>query len=329
MSVIPGTSEPAASMAEDSSTAAVEVVGLRKTYGDTVAVDDVSFSVNEGEIFGILGPNGAGKTTTVECVIGLRNPDSGTMRVMGLDPRVDREALHAMVGVQLQSSALPGQLRVGEILDLFHSFYQDPADLNEIVGALDLAGKRRTFYRSLSGGLKQRVSIALALIGRPRVAVLDEMTTGLDPQARRDTWGLIESIRDRGVTILLVTHYMDEAERLCDRVALFDQGKVVAIDTPEGLADRAGAAKRVRFVPSGPFEDRLLTGLPEVSRVEHDSEHVVVTGSGELANVVILALAQAGVTATDLHLASANLEDAFVALTGRHLHEEVPGRVHR
>ena len=265
----------------------------------------------------------------MECLIGLRVPDAGMMRVMGLDPRVDREALHAMVGVQLQSSALPGQLRVGEILDLFHSFYQDPADLNEIVGALDLAGKRRTFYRSLSGGLKQRVSIALALIGRPRVAVLDEMTTGLDPQARRDTWGLIESIRDRGVTILLVTHYMDEAERLCDRVALFDRGQVVAIDTPEGLADRAGVAKRVRFVRSAPFEDRLLTGLPEVSGVEHDGEHVVVTGSGELANVVILALAGAGVTASDLHLDSANLEDAFLALTGRHFHEEVPGRVHR
>jgi ABC-2 type transport system ATP-binding protein len=159
--------------------------------------------------------------------------------------------------------------------------------------------------------------------------VLDEMTTGLDPQARRDTWGLIEAVRDRGVTILLVTHYMDEAERLCDRVALFDRGKVVAIDTPEGLADRAGVAKRVRFTPSAPFEDRLLTRLPEVTSVEHDGEHVVVTGSGELANVVILTLASAGVTATDLHLDSANLEDAFVALTGRHFHEEVPGRVHR
>lgn len=329
MGVILGTSKPGVKADGGRPAVAVEVAHLRKTYGPTVAVEDVSFSVNEGEIFGILGPNGAGKTTTVECVIGLRAPDAGTMRVMGLDPRVERDALHAMVGVQLQSSMLPAQLRVGEILDLFHSFYQDPADLDEIVGALDLAGKRKDFYRSLSGGLKQRLSIALALIGRPKVAVLDEMTTGLDPQARRDTWGLIEAVRDRGVTILLVTHYMDEAERLCDRVALFDRGKVVAIDTPEGLADRAGVAKRVRFVPSGPFEDRLLTGLPEVSGVAHDGEHIVVTGSGELANVVILTLAAAGVTATDLHLDSANLEDAFVALTGRHFHEEVAGRVHR
>jgi ABC-2 type transport system ATP-binding protein len=329
MSVIPGVTEPVNSADGGRPAAAVEVSGLRKTYGTTVAVDDVSFSVNQGEIFGILGPNGAGKTTTVECVIGLRTPDAGMIRVMGLDPRVDRDALHAMVGVQLQSSALPAQLRVGEILDLFHSFYRDPVNLEEIVEALDLGDKRGSFYRSLSGGLKQRLSIALALIGRPRVAVLDEMTTGLDPQARRDTWGLIEAVRDRGVTILLVTHYMDEAERLCDRVALFDRGKVVAIDPPEDLADRAGAAKRVRFTPSAPFEDRLLTRLPEVTSVEHDGEHVVVTGSGELANVVILTLASAGVTATDVHLDSANLEDAFVALTGRHFHEEVPGRVHR
>jgi ABC-2 type transport system ATP-binding protein len=329
MNAIPAIGDPTGDAAEDSSVAAVEVVRLRKTYGETVAVDDVSFSVRQGEIFGILGPNGAGKTTTVECVIGLRVADAGTIRVLGLDPRAQRDALHAVVGVQLQSSALPGQLRVGEILDLFHSFYRDPADVEEIVEALDLAGKRKVFYRSLSGGLKQRVSVALALIGRPRIAVLDEMTTGLDPQARRDTWGLIEAIRDRGVTILLVTHYMDEAERLCDRVALFDRGKVVAIDTPAGLAARAGVGKRVRFVPSGLVDDRLLTSLPEVSGVERDGDHVVVTGSGELANAVILTLARSGVTARNLELDSASLEDAFVALTGRHFREEVPGKVHR
>jgi ABC-2 type transport system ATP-binding protein len=309
--------------------AAIAVSHLRKTYGPTVAVDDVSFSVAEGEIFGILGPNGAGKTTTVECVIGLRTPDAGVIRVMGLDPQKNRAELHAIVGAQLQASILPARLKVGEILELFHSFYSQPADLAEIVDSLGLAEKRNEYYRSLSGGLKQRVSVALALIGNPRVAVLDEMTTGLDPQARRDTWALIEAVRDRGVTIILVTHYMDEAERLCDRVALLDRGSVVAIDTPEGLADRAGVAKRVRFVPSRPFDDRLLTGLPGVRGVEHDGEHVIVTGSGELANAVILALAAAGVTATGLHLDSANLEDAFVQMTGRHIHEDGIGRVHR
>jgi ABC-2 type transport system ATP-binding protein len=308
---------------------AIDVSHLRKAYGPMVAVDDVSFSVRKGEIFGVIGPNGAGKTTTVECVIGLRSPDGGTLRVLGLDPRPDRDQLHAIVGVQLQASSLPGQLKVGEILDLFHAFYRDPADLDEIVDVLRLDDKLTSYYRSLSGGLKQRVSIALALIGRPKVAVLDEMTTGLDPQARRDTWELIEAVRDRGVTLLLVTHYMDEAERLCDRVALFDHGKVVAIDTPAGLAGRAGVEKRVRFVPSGPFDDALLAGLPEVSRVEHDGNHVDVIGSGELANAVILTLAGAGVAANDLHLDTANLEDAFVALTGRHIHQEVPGRVHR
>lgn len=307
---------------------AVEVTHLRKTYGATVAVDDVSFSVRKGEIFGILGPNGAGKTTTVECVIGLRKPDTGAIVVMGFDPQVDREAVHAIVGVQLQESSLPARLKVGEILDLFHSFYREAADLDEIVDALSLEGKLNDYYGSLSGGLKQRVSVALALIGRPRVAVLDEMTTGLDPQARRDTWGLIEGVRDRGVTILLVTHYMEEAERLCDRVALLDRGRIVAIDTPEGLADRAGVNKRVRFVPSRPFDDRLLTDLPAVSSVEHEGAHVIVTGSGELANSVILTLAAAGVTANELRLDTANLEDAFVQLTGRHLHGGI-GRVHR
>jgi len=308
--------------------ATIEVRHLRKTYRATVAVDDVSFSVRDGEIFGILGPNGAGKTTTVECVIGLRSPDAGDIRVMGLDPRVDREELHVIVGAQLQASALPGQLKVGEILDLYHSFYPEAADLGEITDSLGLAEKRNAYYKSLSGGLKQRVSVALALIGNPRVAVLDEMTTGLDPQARRDTWQLIEQVRDRDVTIILVTHYMDEAERLCDRVALLDRGRVVAIDTPEGLAGRAGVDKRVRFVPSKSFDDRLLAGLPEVSKLERDGGHVIVTGSGDLANAVILTLAAAGVTASDLHLDTANLEDAFVALTGRHIHDEI-GRVHR
>lgn len=308
--------------------AAIDVRHLRKAYRATVAVDDVSFSVREGEIFGILGPNGAGKTTTVECVIGLRRPDAGDIRVMGLDPQPDREELHVIVGAQLQASALPGQLKVSEILDLYHSFYPDAADLGEIMDSLGLAEKRNAYYRSLSGGLKQRLSIALALIGNPKVAVLDEMTTGLDPQARRDTWQLIEQVRDRDVTIILVTHYMDEAERLCDRIALLDRGRIVAIDTPEGLAGRAGVDKRVRFAPSKSFDDRLLTGLPEVSKVERDGGHVIVTGSGDLANAVILTLAAAGVTAGGLHLDTASLEDAFVALTGRHLHDEI-GRVHR
>jgi ABC-2 type transport system ATP-binding protein len=221
------------------------------------------------------------------------------------------------VGVQLQASALPDKLRVGEILDMYRSFYRHPADVGELIEVLGLAGKRKDFYRSLSGGQRQRLSVALALVGQPKIAVLDEMTTGLDPQARRDAWALIEGIRDRGVTIVLVTHFMEEAERLCDRVALIDHGRVAALDTPAGLAARARGGKSVRFAPSAPIDDGLLTALPEVTRIEHEGQHVVVTGTGELVNAVILALASAGVTARDVQLDSSNLEDAFVKLTGR------------
>ncbi len=301
---------------------AVQISHLRKTYGTLVAVDDLSLSVSEGEIFGILGPNGAGKTTTVECAVGLRQPDSGTVRLLGLDPHTDRDRVREIVGVQLQSSAFPGKLRVSEILDMYRSFYPEPADVTELVEVLGLADKGRAYYRSLSGGQRQRLSVVVALIGGPKIAVLDEMTTGLDPQARRDTWGLIEDVRERGVTIVLVTHFMEEAERLCDRVALVDGGRVVALDSPAGLAARARGGKQVRFLPSGPFDERVLTSLPEVTAVAHDGRHVVVTGTGELVNEIIIALQAAGVTAQDVQLDSSNLEDAFVQLTGHQLHEE-------
>ncbi len=301
---------------------AVEITHLRKTYGPLVAVDDVTLSVAEGEIFGILGPNGAGKTTTVECAIGLRSPDSGTIRLMGLDPQTQKDEVHQIVGVQLQAGALPPKLRVGEILDMYRSFYRDPADVGELTEALGFAAKKNDYYRSLSGGQRQRLSVALALIGQPKIAVLDEMTTGLDPQARRDAWELIEHIRDRGVTIVLVTHFMEEAERLCNRVALIDNGKIVALDTPASLATRARGGKTVRFLPSKPFDKRLLTELPEVTLVDYQGQHVIVTGAGELVNAVLLTLAAAGVTARDVQLDSSNLEDAFVKLTGKHLSKE-------
>jgi len=310
-----------AAPAEGCPAPAVEVAHLRKVYGRTVAVDDVSLSVRDGEIFGILGPNGAGKTTTVECVLGLRRPDEGTIRVLGFDPGRQATELHQLVGAQLQSKALPAKLRVGEILAMYRSFYRQPADIAGLADSLGLAAKRDVYYRSLSGGQKQRLSIALALIGSPRVAVLDEMTTGLDPQARRDTWELIESVRERHVTILLVTHFMEEAERLCDRVALIDRGRVVAIDTPAGLAEKTKGAKLVRFTPSAPFDDRLLLDLREVRNLERAGRRVVVTGSGDLVNAIILTLAAAGVAAHDVEMGTSSLEDAFVALTGRHPRE--------
>ncbi len=323
-------SEPIASMApapqsKAASTSAVEISHLRKTYGPLVAVDDVSFSVSEGEIFGILGPNGAGKTTTVECSIGLRSPDSGTIRLMGIDPQADKAQIHEITGVQLQSGAFPAKLRVGEIIDMYQSFYRHPADVGELTGALGLADKRKSYYRSLSGGQQQRLSVVLALIGAPRIAVLDEMTTGLDPQARRDAWELIEHVRNRGTTVLLVTHFMEEAERLCDRVAFIDSGRIVALDTPAGLAARATGAKTVRFLPSAPFDETLLTRLPEVTALEHDGHHIVVSGTGELATAVIVAVHTSGVEAHDVRIDASTLEDAFVRLTGRHLHDAEEG----
>jgi len=295
----------------------IEVAHLHKAYGATVAVDDVSFTVQHGEIFGILGPNGAGKTTTVECLSGLRVPDGGTIGVLGLDPQRDRHALRGLVGVQLQEGSMPPKLTVWELIDLFASFYGNPADAGELLDLLGLTAKRGAYYKRLSGGQKQRVSIALALIGNPKVAILDELTTGLDPQARRETWGLIEGVRDRGVTIVLVTHFMDEAERLCDRVALIDSGRVIAIDTPVGLAEREGGGNHMRFHPSRPVDDALLTALPQVDQLEHQGDRIVVSGSGDLLNAVISALATADTEAKDVQLQSATLEDAFVRLTGR------------
>jgi ABC-2 type transport system ATP-binding protein len=294
----------------------IEVEHLRKSYGDTVAVSDVSFSIEEGEIFGILGPNGAGKTTTVECIAGLRDPDGGRISVLGHDPQTERDAVRRVLGVQLQETQQPDKLEVGEALDLYASFYENAADVDQLLVGLGLVDKRRTRFAKLSGGQKQRLSIALALIGNPQIAVLDELTTGLDPQARRDTWSLISGIRDRGVTIVLVTHFMEEAERLCDRVALIDAGQIVAIDTPGGLTDAAAPEQVIRFAPSAPIEDSLLTGLPGVTKVARQGEQVVVTGTDEALQSVVSALARNGVVAKHLRVEQANLEDAFVALTG-------------
>ncbi len=295
----------------------IEVHDLTKLYDGRRAVDGVSFSVEEGEIFAILGPNGAGKTTTVESIAGLRSPDSGTISVLGLDPRYDRDALRRQVGVQLQESELPDRMTVREALDLFASFYDDPADPRELMTDLGLDDKRDTAYRNLSGGQKQRLSIALALIGRPKIAILDELSTGLDPQARRETWQLIESIRARGVTVLLVTHLMEEAERLADRVAVIAEGRIIALDTPAGIVTMVDAEQRLRFRPSAPIEDTLLTDLPEVRSIERAGPSVVVTGTGNLVQAVTAVLARHQIVANDLRIEQANLDDAYLALTSR------------
>jgi ABC-2 type transport system ATP-binding protein len=293
---------------------------LQKRYGRTVAVADVSLTVARGEIVGVLGRNGAGKTTTVEMIGGLRERDGGTVRVLGLDPdgsAQDRAALRERVGLQLQESALPARITVREAVEEYAAFYDDPADPDELLRDLGLAEKAGTQYRALSGGQKQRLSIALALVGNPELAILDELTTGLDPQARRDTWDVIERVRQRGVTVVLVTHFMEEAERLCDRVVLVDAGRVVAEGTPAEVAARVGAEQTLAFHPSASVASAGLGALASVLAVEHDDHGTVrVRGTGNVVQDVMVALATAGVRPDDLRVTRSTLEDAFVRLTG-------------
>lgn len=292
----------------------VTVQHLVKRYGRLRAVSDVSFSIGEGEIFGIIGPNGAGKTTCVECISGLRAPDAGSISVYGLSPQKDRNKIRELVGVQLQESALPPRLKVSEAVRPFASFYFNPLDPDELLESLGIKQFESSAFKSLSGGQKQRLSIALALVGNPKLAILDELTTGLDPEARRETWSLIERMRDRGVTVILVTHFMDEAERLCDRLALINRGTVRALDTPEAIAATAGGS-RLRFVPSQPVDDQTLRTIPGVRDIERKQHYVTVTGTRDLASSVITALAAIGVRVSDMEARAGNLEDAFLKLT--------------
>lgn len=292
----------------------IKVQNLVKRYGEIAAADDISFSVNEGEIFGIIGPNGAGKTTTVECISGLREIDSGSINIFGYSPRKNRKKIKEFVGVQLQESALPPRLRVGEALELFASFYSNPLDPDELLDTLGIIDLKNKPFRSLSGGQKQRLSIALALVGNPKVAILDELTTGLDPEARRETWSLIEGIRDRGVTVILVTHFMDEAERLCDRIVLINHGSVVALDTPETIAKEAGGT-RVTFKPSVRLNDETLSSIPGVKIIDRKGKYVTVSGVGDLSDAVTSSLDKIGVQVSDLEVKPGNLDDAFIMLT--------------
>ncbi|MFC8669556.1 ABC transporter ATP-binding protein [Streptomyces sp. NPDC057199] len=297
------------------STPVIEVSDLRKSYGGRPAVDRVSFTVEEGEIFGVLGPNGAGKTTTVECVEGLRVPDAGRVRVTGLDPVTEHAATRRVLGAQLQESELQAKLTVREALELYAAFYTRPLDWRPLAERLGLTDKLTTRFAKLSGGQKQRLFIALALIGNPRIVVLDELTTGLDPRARRDTWELIEDIRANGVTVLLVTHFMEEAQRLCDRIAVIDKGRVAALDTPAGLIRRSAGATVISFTPSTRLDDSDLNALPALASVEYKDGRVTLSGTDETVNAVITLLARTHVTAHQLRVTDATLDDAFLDLT--------------
>ncbi|MFE1688740.1 ABC transporter ATP-binding protein [Streptomyces albidoflavus] len=294
----------------------IEVSGVHKAYGGRTVVDGISFTVEEGEIFGILGPNGAGKTTTVECVEGLRHPDAGTVKVAGLDPVRDRDGVTRVLGAQLQESELQPKITVQEALQLYAACYPDPADWRALAERLGLTEKLSTRFAKLSGGQKQRLFIALALIGNPRVVVLDELTTGLDPRARRETWALIEEVRDSGVTVLLVTHFMEEAQRLCDRIAVIDKGRVAALDTPAGLVSRAAGAVVTTFTPSAPLPAADLAALPRLASHEERDGHVTLTGTDETVTALLALLARTGTTAHRLRIVEATLDDAFLDLTG-------------
>ena len=300
----------------------IEVNEIVKHYGSVRAVDGVTFDVEEGEIFGIVGPNGAGKTTTIECIEGLRKPDSGSIELLGYVPWKDRLEVAKRIGIQLQESALPLRIRVQESLKLFGALYEECEDSQVLLDRLGLMEKSDAMFNKLSGGQKQRLFIALALVNKPHVVFFDELTTGLDPHARRSMWDLVRQIRDQGTTVFFTTHFMEEAERLCDRVLIMDEGKIVALDTPEALIRTLGVVRRLVFNVANGWDSQSLVEIPQVDRVEQIGERVVVYGSGErFASSVVRGLETSGVDFRDLRTQDPTLDDVFLSLTGREIQE--------
>jgi ABC-2 type transport system ATP-binding protein len=300
----------------------IRVSGIRKTYGRTVAVDEVSFDVNEGEIFGLIGPNGAGKTTTMECVEGLRTPDRGAISVLALDPVRDVYRLQNRIGVQLQEAQLQKRIKVWEAVDLWASLYAMPLNGDRLLEQLGLADKRNAWFMTLSGGQKQRLFIALALINDPEVVFLDELTTGLDPQARRTIWDLVRGIRERGKTVFLTTHLMEEAERLCDRVAIIDHGRIVDIGTPPALVARHCPERTVMLVTDDATAEERFRGIPRVAAVTCNERRFTILGRGDdLVTNVIHCLSEHGIRVTDFRTELPNLEDVFIKLTGHSIRD--------
>jgi len=301
----------------------IQVSGVRKSYGKTVAVAEVSFEVKDGEIFGLIGPNGAGKTTTMECVEGLRTPDRGSISVLGLDPFRDVYKLQSRIGVQLQQAQLQKRIKVWEAVDLWASLYRKKArDAEHLLVQLGLTDKRDTWFMNLSGGQKQRLFIALALINDPEVVFLDELTTGLDPQSRRAIWDLVRGIRDRGKTVLLTTHLMEEAERLCDRVAIIERGRIIDIDSPERLVDRHCPERTVVRTTNAPLAEARFRSIPGVEAVIATDMRFAIRGRGDnLVTEVIHCLSENRIRVTDFRTILPNLEDVFLKLTGHSIRE--------
>jgi ABC-2 type transport system ATP-binding protein len=301
----------------------IQVSGVRKTYGSMVAVDEVSFDVKDGEIFGLIGPNGAGKTTTMECVEGLRTPDRGAISVLGLNPFRDVYKLQDRIGVQLQQAQLQKRIKVWEAVDLWASLYQKKTiDGERLLEQLGLIDKRNAWFMTLSGGQKQRLFIALALINDPEVVFLDELTTGLDPQSRRAIWDLVRGIRERGKTVFLTTHLMEEAERLCDRVAIIEHGRIIDIDTPQNLVNRHCPERTVVLATDNPIAEQRFRAIPGVETVVCSGLQFTIRGRGDdLVTEVIHCLSENRIRVTDFRTILPNLEDVFLKLTGHSIRE--------
>ena len=296
---------------------AIHVAGIRKTYGRTVAVDDVSFDVQPSEIFGLIGPNGAGKTTTMECVEGLRRADRGTISVLGLNPARDSRLLQERIGVQLQEAQLQKRIKVREAVAFWASLYRKTADGDRLIEQLGLSDKRNAWFMTLSGGQKQRLFIALALINDPELVFLDELTTGLDPQARRAIWDLVRGIRERGKTVFLTTHLMEEAERLCDRVAIIDHGRIIDSGTPAALVRRHCPERTVVVVSDDAAAPEHFRAIPQVDSVTSEGSQLTVRGRGDdLVTQVIRCLAEHRIPVIDFRTDVPTLEDVFLKLTG-------------
>ena len=300
----------------------LQVRNLKKDYGDVEAVKNVSFEVHQGEIFGMVGPNGAGKTTTIECLEGLRVPDAGQISVLGLDPLREQPTIVELIGVQLQASNLPARLRVGEALSLFASLYPSPVPPEDLLERMGLAEKCHSPIAKLSGGQKQRLFIALALINRPVLVFLDELTTGLDPQARRSMWDLVREVRQHGCTVFLTTHFMEEAERLCDRVAIMDEGELIALDSPQALIQSLEREKRIVFQLNTEPAELQLAAVPGVTNIEVNGGRVSVEGYGErFISSIVTSLEDHRADFFDLRTEQPTLEDVFLRLTGRRMRE--------
>src|SRR5579859_1441870 len=302
--------------------AVIQISNIRKTYGTTVAISEVSFEVNEGEVFGLIGPNGAGKTTTMECVEGVRRPDRGAISILGLDPVRDVYALQNRMGVQLQEAQLQKRIKLWEAVDLWASLYAKSVDGDRLLEQLGLASKRNAWFMTLSGGQKQRLFIALALINDPEVVFLDELTTGLDPQSRRAIWELVRGIRERGKTVFMTTHLMEEAERLCDRVAIIEHGRIIDIDTPQSLVNRHCPERSVVLATDDPFAAERFRTIPRIEAVTSSDSRFTIQGRGDdLVTEVIHCLSENRIRVTDFRTILPNLEDVFLKLTGHSIRD--------